>query len=137
MEVVLEMIDRAHKGPVCSSREWGSKVILRNVREKLKEHGLEKTCTPENPVNTNNDLADEFYSAGFELAVDQGLLCEETQRVIKVTDEELKDALKRAPSELILGEGPDRVTVKTRRPEEKTKLLWVSPLGIVVSEDFR
>ncbi len=131
----MEVLDRAHNGPICSSHEWESKIILKKVREKLKEHGLEKTCAPENPINADDGLADEFYRAGFELAVEMGLLCDETERIIKVTEEELKDAIDRTPKEVTLGEGPDRITMKGRKPEEMTKPLWLSPVGIVVSEE--
>jgi len=136
MDVILEMLDRAHNGPIYKIRDWDSKIILKEAREKLKEHGLEKTCSPENPINTDDGLADNFYRAGFELAVELGLLCIETERLIKVSDEELKEAIKKAPSEIVLGEGRDRITMKNRKPEEKTKPMWLSPVGIVISEDY-
>lgn len=134
MEIILEMLDRAHSGPIHNIREWDSKVILKKVREKLKEHGLEKTCTPENPISSDDSLADDFYRAGFELAIELGLLCVETERIIKVSDEELREAIKRAPSDILLGEGRERITMKSRKPEEKTKPTWLSPVGIVISE---
>ncbi len=135
MDTFLEMLDRAHTGPTASIREWDSRIILKKVREKLKEHGLEKTCTPDNPINSDDGLADEFYKGAFELAVDLGLLCMETERVIKLSEEELKEAIKKAPSKVELGDGNDRITIKSRKPEERTKPLWLSPVGIVVSEE--
>ena len=135
LDFLLEMIDRAHNGPINKIHEWDSRIILRKVREKLKEHGLEKTCTPQNPINSDDGLADEYYRAGFELAVDLGLLNVETERVIKLSDAELKEAIKRAPSEIVLGEGRERVVMESRRPEEKKKPTWLSPVGIVISEE--
>jgi len=90
VQALLDVLDRAHTGPVCSVKDWDTKVIPGKVSEKLSEHGLKGTCTPENPINTEDSLADEFWHAGFELAVDVGMLCLDTERVIKFTEEELK-----------------------------------------------
>ena len=133
---ILEILDRAHSGAVCPEKEWNIKVIPTKVSQKLKEHGLQGTCTPENPVNTDDALADEFFKAGFELAVEMGFLCLDTERVIKVTEEELIDAIRNAPREFVLGEGRDRVIFKHREVEDEFPPVNCSSLGIVVSEDI-
>ena len=133
---ILEVLDRANSGPICTDKEWNTKVIPKGIAEKLKEHGLSKTCDPNNPVNTDDGLADEFYRAGFEFAVETGILCQDTRRIIKLSEEELKLALKASPSELHLGVGLDGVTMRARKPEDKTIPIFGAPLGIVVSEDL-
>lgn len=116
----LKVLDRATQdGPLCKKKEW-DRVIMSKVPEKLKEHGLEKTYDPEVLVNTDLSLADSFWEAGFDLALDVGMLCMDTERVIKFTEEELKQAIKDAPSEFILGEGKDQVTFRNRSPEVTT-----------------
>ncbi len=129
-------MDRAHSGPTYTEKEWNTKVIPKGVAEKLKEHGLEKTCDPKNPINMDDGLADEFFKAGFEFAVETGMLCLDTRRVIKFSEEELKEVLKAAPSEVNLGQGSDRITMRERRPEDKTPPAFAAPLGIAVSEDL-
>ena len=133
---LLEVLDRAHTGPVCSVKDWDMKVIPGQVLEKLSEHGLKGTCTPENPINTDDGLADEFWRAGFELAVDVGMICLDTERVIKFTEEELNEAIKNAPTELVLGEGLDKVSMKARKPEDKIRPLYCAPIGVEISEDL-
>ena len=115
----IEVLDRAHSGPVCEPKDWDVRVIPGKVREKLKEHGLEGTCNRENPVNTDDGLADKYWEAGFELAVDLGMICLDTRRVIKFTEEELKDVIREAPREFVLGKGEDRVTIKKRVLEDR------------------
>jgi len=136
IQPLLDVLDRVHTGPVCSVKDWDTKVIPGKISEKLSEHGLKGTCTPENPINTDDSLADEFWHAGFELAVDVGMLCLDTERVIKFTEEELKEAIRNAPNEVILGEGLDKVLMKARKPEDKTLPLYCAPIGIEASEDL-
>ena len=81
---ILEILNRAHHGPMCTEKEWNTRVIPTNVSKKLKEHGLQQTFNPENPVNIDDTLADRFYKAAFELAVEMGFLCLDTERVVKV-----------------------------------------------------
>ena len=116
---MLEILDRAHRGPICALKEWNTKVIPTNVSRKLQEHGLKGTFDPTNPINTDDELADRFYKAAFELAVEMGVLCQNTERVIKVSEDELRRAVKNAPSQLFLGKGPDEVLLQHRQPEDK------------------
>ena len=132
----LEMLDRAHNGPVCSLKEWNTRVIPTNVSRKLKEHGLTGTCDSANPINTDDELADTFFKAGFELAVEMGVLCQDTERVIKVSEDELRRALKDAPSQLFLGKGVDEVLLKHRQPEDPYPAMGSSPTGVVMGEDI-
>jgi len=133
---ILEILKKAHNGPLCTASEWSFGVIPDKVSQKLKEHGLQGTFDPENPINTDDALADRFYKAGYELALEMGFLCLDTERVIKVTEDELKDALGNAPRELTLGKGRDAVVAKHREPEDKYPPLFVSPMGLLVSEEI-
>ena len=133
---ILETLNRAHTGPVHTPKEWDTRIIPRQAAKKVQEHGLQNTCSTENPINTDDTLADEFYKAGFEMAVETGLLCVDTERVINVTTNELQFALDSAPDELVLGKGTDAVVLKDRRPEDPIKPLLTAPLAIVVSEDI-
>src|SRR3972149_2029983 len=133
---ILQVLDRAHNGPVVSLKEWDSRVIPTKIASKLKEHNIRNTCNSENPVNTDDALADEFFKAGFELAVETGMLCQTTERVIEVTKEEILDGLKNAPSKLELGSGPDKILMQHRKPEDPIKPTIACPLSIEVSEDI-
>lgn len=133
----LEVLDRAHKGPFCEARNWDLKVIPAMVKEKLKKYELIGTFQPENPVNTDDGLADQFWKAGFELAVDTGMLCIETKRIIKFSEEELKEVVREAPSEIIAGTGEDRVTIISRKVEDRNSpMTMFGPMGIAFPEEL-
>ena len=133
---MLEILDRAHAGPICTLKEWNTRVISTNVSRKLQEHGLKGTFDPTNPINTDDKLADTFFKAGFELAVEMGVLCQNTERVIKVSEDELRTAIKNAPSQVFLGKGVDTVLLKHRQPEDKYPALGSAPTAVVVGEDI-
>lgn len=133
----IDILDRAHTGPVCEVKDWDMKIISAKVKEKLKEYGLGGTCSLENPINTDDGLADSFWKAGFDLAVDTGMLCTTTKRIIKFTDEELRDCLRGNPSEIYRGRDVDRSIIRNRFPDDKKVLFTlIGPFGHPVSEDL-
>jgi methylamine---corrinoid protein Co-methyltransferase len=133
---IYEILERAHKGEYCSSKDWDLKKVRGSVRRILKDHKLEGACDRDNPVNSDDDLADRFYQAGFELALELGYWVEDTERIIQVSQEELENALKFAPAELIVGEGNDATVLKARTPADPYFCKQACSLGITVSEDI-
>jgi methylamine--corrinoid protein Co-methyltransferase len=101
----------------------------------LKKYNIAKTVNPDNPVNTDMELADAFYQAGFELALELGMLDEENERIVKISEDELLCAIESAPAELELGFGKDKRIMKTRTPSDPYPALFGASLGITVSEE--
>lgn len=136
IEYFLETLDKVHNGPLCTLTDWNTKIIPRSVSRKLDEHHLRKTFDRDNPINSDDMLADEFFRAGFELAVEIGMLCQDTERIIKVTEDELKNAVQNAPGMFAIGEGVDRIILKARKPEDESRPIVRAPLGNRISEDI-
>lgn len=134
---IYEILERAHNGEYCTSKDWDLKKVRGSIRRILKDHGLEHTCDVNNPINTDYDLADRFYKAGFELALELGFWVEDTERIIQVSQEELETALKFAPSQVFVGEGKDGTWIKSRTPGDASyPCQQACSLGITVSEDI-
>ncbi len=134
-ERLLTVLERAHRGPICKQFDWDTRVIPGTIAAKLKEYGLQKTCDPRAPINQNLELADRYFQAAMDVATEVGMLCLDTQRVIKFSREELEAGLDAAPCEFALGEGNQRVLFKHRGLDDPTPPVWVSPLSIAVTED--
>ena len=133
----LDILDRAHTGEICKLKDWDMRVIPGKVKEKLKEYGLEKTVDLENPINIDDGLADEFWKAGFDLAVDVGMLCTSTDRIIKFSEEELRQSINDAQDEMPMGRGKDSFRIVTRRPSDgKHVSTWLGAFGIALDEDL-
>ncbi len=133
---IFEVLSRAQTGEYCTQKEWDTKKIPLTIRSILKEHELQNTCDTENPVNTDMELADKFYAAGYQAALELGYLCTDTDRIIAVSKEELDNALKFAPSEITVGEGKDATLIKSRTPSDPYPMKAATSLGITVSEDI-
>jgi methylamine--corrinoid protein Co-methyltransferase len=133
---ILDILDRAHNGPVADMKDWSNKILPGKVREKLKTYRLQGTFDRSNPINTDDALADEFFKAGFELALETGLYCLDTERLIQVREDEIQEALRNAPTDLVLGKGRDAVLVKHRRPEDPYPPFFMAPMGNMVSEEI-
>ena len=132
----MSVLDRAHSGPVCETFKWDTEVIPRSIAANLKKYDLLKTCNPDTPVNQDLELADRYFRAAVDTAVDVGMLCLDTHRVIKFSREEIEQGMKDAPSEFSLGEGKDIAVFKHRKISDPTKPIWICPLSIAVSEEL-
>ena len=47
VQKLLNNLDKVYSGPLCTVKEWDTKIIPGAIRSKLKAHGLEKTYDPE------------------------------------------------------------------------------------------
>lgn len=131
----LEILDRASKGSPARQLDWETGVVAPKVDEKLREYGLAGTFDPEKPINTDDGLAKDFYMAASELAVEVGRICLDTGRVVRVSHEELKDAIRGSPSRFSVGASGDRRVLKARRPDGRDAPKLCAPLAITVSEE--
>jgi len=134
----LEILKRAEQtGPICEENEWNLKVIPMKISEKLREYGLNKTYNKDNPIPSDDGLADDFWKAGFELAVDTGVLCMDSRRIIKFTESELKEFFKKLPKEVKEGAGKEEINIKIRNVEDKRPpVCFYGPIGIDITEDL-
>jgi methylamine--corrinoid protein Co-methyltransferase len=133
---IFEILERVHNGEYCSAKDWDIKKINRTIRRILQAYNLEKVCDPANPVNCDFDMADRFFEAGFAAALELGYWCEDTERIVKVSQDELEAALHYAPSEIFFGEGTDGTLMKSRTPGDPYPCKVTASLGITVSEEI-
>ncbi len=126
---------RAETGPIIPTREFELKVFFRKVQELVKKYGIK--YDPESLVPTDDDLIERVWKAGVELLVDVGILCTDTERVIKFNEQEVKDTIKHAPREVRLGTGKDAIVIAHRGIEDKRLPVIIGgPLGVPISEDI-
>lgn len=133
---LIEILARFKEGEPCSPRDWDNRIVPRTVRKILKEHELEKTYNPNEVINQDGALADRFFEAGLELAETIGVLCADTETILRFSKEELLTALRRAPSELTLGGGSDKFVMRSRKPEDPIKPIFATSLSIQIDEEL-
>ncbi|MCU0853204.1 MAG: monomethylamine:corrinoid methyltransferase [Thermoplasmata archaeon] len=118
MVQILDVMDKALNGKPMSESDYQLKLFAPKVQEKVREHKIK--YDPNNPIPSDNSMADELFEAGMELLLDVGAYCTSSGRVISYTEAEIKNALKEAPSKLHFGEGRDRKSLVKRNIEDKT-----------------
>jgi methylamine---corrinoid protein Co-methyltransferase len=134
---MLEILDRAHTGPIFTSERWDMEVVRKKSAAILETHKLKKTFNPEEPINCDDALADAFYAAGLDLAHEVGgIFCIDTERVIEVTAEEIADGIASQPGNVSLGSGKEQFTRRHRFPEDKTPPMFAALVGTPISEDI-
>ena len=80
---------------------------------------------------------DALFQAGLEMLVETGFYCQDLGRVLKITEDEVWEGIKRAPKQLILGEGRDIARFYPRRGNSPRKpVIQGGPTGSPISEDY-
>lgn len=133
---ILNSLDKARTAPRVLEADWDRKILPRTLKSIAKKYDLLGTCDTENPVNTDPELADAFFKAGWEAALELGFYCHDTESIIKVDEDELKRELKKAPSQFTIGKGTEARTVRSRRPSDGVEPIYTAPLSIQMDEEL-
>lgn len=135
MVSLFEICRRAETGPVVRESEFDKRIVPQRIRELVKEYDIR--YDPQEPIPTDDSLADDVFEAGKELLLDLGMLCIDTSRRITVSEDEVKEDLRAAPSRLKIGRGAQAIEIVPRGVEERSHPWLISPpSGIPISEDL-
>ena len=107
-----EMMERSKTGPHMDEEDFLPKLFTPTLRELIKKYEIK--YDPETPVPTDDHMADRIWQAAWELFREVGVYNTDTHRMIRVSDEEIKEALYTAKREYIVGSGKDAVSGKYR-----------------------
>ncbi len=111
-----EVLDRAiNTGPMLEPKEFDM-LIFKKASELVKEYDIR--YDPSTPVPSDDNLADELFEAGLRLYLETGTYCISSQRQIKFSEDEIKQALKDVPSKILIGEGAETRWLEKRDIED-------------------
>jgi len=113
---LVEIAERAMKGPKMPDMEWNMGLFKRSeelrTEHKIPEPGEDELfCYDE-------ELADRAFNAGVELLASLGLYCVSNSRIVKLSEEEVLNAVRALPSDVNVGQGRDLRTFFKRRIED-------------------
>ncbi len=116
-----EVLDRAiNTGPMLEPKEFDM-LIFNKATELIKEYDIK--YDPNIPVPSDDNLADALFEAGLRLYLETGTYCISNQRVIKFTEDEIKEALRDVTAKIIIGEGSETRWLEKRNIEDKNEPL--------------
>ncbi len=111
----LEVVKRALTGPLCTEREFDLKIFNSKLNEVVEEYGIK--YDPENPVPSDDTLADEVFDAALKFYSEIGTYCLDTHRIIRFDEGEIKEAIRYAKNSVKLGEGKEEKEFLSRKPD--------------------
>lgn len=117
MITLLEVAERAYVGPKMTENEWNMG-LFRKMQELEERHRLDYSG-PEMFFAAPDDYADRAFQAAVDFFVERGVYCVTTNRVLRFTEEEVREAIKEAPREITVGAGRDARTIRKREVEDQ------------------
>jgi len=127
-----EIVDRTMTGPIMKEDEFENEFFPTKIAEIVAKHKIE--YDPEEPIMSDPGMADEIFQAGLELLVEVGLYCKDTKRIVKFTEEEIKEVIRTRKSEVTFGKDRDAITLKPRAPGDKQHPYTFFPAGILTRD---
>jgi methylamine--corrinoid protein Co-methyltransferase len=112
----LDVCERAEQGPLMTEKDFELKVFMPQLRKVVSSYGI--SYDRDLPVPADDAAADNLYLAALDFLAMVGVYCQDTNRVIQFTEEEIRDAVSAAPGECFVGEGKDAGVFRTRRPDD-------------------
>ncbi len=93
-------------GPMMSGKDWDM-ALFKKMSELVKEYEIKCPDDPSIWINTDDSLADAAWQAAVDFVVDVGCFCLDRGRVVKFSEEEVKEAIRSMQKEVVMGEDKD------------------------------
>lgn len=129
---LLEILERSATGPMLSENEFNMRVS-KKLREVVKDYGIK--FDRDILVPSDDGLVDDVFKAGMDFCYEVGTYCMDTERMIRLTEEEVKEGVKNAPHNAYFGEGKEAKAFIPRQPESKENPWCHVGAGMVVSSE--
>ena len=129
-----EILERSHTGPVMEEDDFLPKLFTPTLKKIVKKYEIK--FDPAVPVPADDDLADRVWQAGWELFREVGVYNTDTHRIIKVSDDEIREALYTARGRFWVGEGKDAVLWEHRDVEDPRPPFCIMSPDITCNEEY-
>jgi methylamine--corrinoid protein Co-methyltransferase len=130
----LDIFKRSQTGPYMSEMDF-ELAFNQKLNETVKKYAIK--YDPEHPIPRNDQMADDLFQAGLEFYEKIGTYCVDSQRVIKVSKEEILEALATAPTDPVFGEGKDAKTLRVRPPEsDLPPWCFIGAVGAACTDEY-
>ena len=130
---ITDVYERFIKGKKVPEADWDYKIIPETATAMKEKYHLN---FGDKFVPEDNETKNNLFQAGLDMLCTRGFYCQDLGRVMKFTEEEIWEGIKRAPKKLILGEGRDIARFYPRHGNAPIKpVIQGGPTGSPVSED--
>lgn len=129
----LNVYERALDGPLMTEQDFDIKVFIPQLRKVVKGFGIE--YDPENSVPSDDAAVQNLFNAAVEFLSQVGIYCQDTNRVIHFSREEIMDAIQDAPGRCLVGEGKEAGVFEMRTPDDRRQPWLHVGSGIVATSE--
>jgi methylamine---corrinoid protein Co-methyltransferase len=131
----LDILDRAHSGPKMTRKDWDFDIVTMLTRNLVKKYNL--SWDKHEIIPGDPSVSDRVFQAGLELAIQAGVYCMDTGRIIQFEPGELENGIDFMPEVLVLGEGKDARTLIARTPgDSQPPIVWAGNPGAPIPEEL-
>jgi methylamine--corrinoid protein Co-methyltransferase len=128
-----EFMRRTEQGEIVQEKEFDRKIGA--VAAELVET-YDVRYTPDDPVPSDDGLADRIFEAALELFVRLGVFVMDTRKVVRFSREETLQSVSEAPERVVYGSGNEAVVVSHRGVEDiRDPVVFFSAVGTPVDEE--
>ena len=85
---MLDIYERAVKGPIMSEKDFDMKVFLPTVKDIVKKYDIR--YDKDNPVPSDDAAADNLFEAALEFMARVGVYCQGTNRIMQFSENEIQ-----------------------------------------------
>jgi hypothetical protein len=128
------MIERSKTGPHMEEDEFLPRLFTPTLKKLIKKYEI--AYDSQTPVPTDDHMADRIWQAAWELVREVGVYNTDTHRMIRVSDDEIKEALYTVQNEYWVGSGKDAVLWKYRAIEDRRPPFCILSPDITCNEEF-
>lgn len=118
---LLDIAERTQKGRKMAEDAWNMS-LFHKISELVKRYEIPNYTSDTPFLNLDDKLPEKAFQAGVDLLVEHGVYCITTGRVLEFSKQEVLDAIKECPKEIVVGEGKDARVMKQRQVEGKEPL---------------
>ncbi|WP_455363301.1 monomethylamine:corrinoid methyltransferase [[Eubacterium] cellulosolvens] len=129
-----EVLDRAETGPICVEKDFELKVLVPKLKQVIKQYDIR--VDPENPVPSDDSLADDLWKAALDLYLEVGTLCTSTHRRMLFDESEIREAMKNFPGRFVVGYGKDSREMFQRKAEDPRRPFCLFSPDITCDEEL-
>ena len=128
------VVNRVFTGKICNEKEFDINLVSGKLNELVNKYDI--IYDSENPVPSDDALADRIFEAAIEFYEHVGTYCPDTERRIIFSKDEILQALATAPENPVFGGGKDANVFMARKPEcEIPPWCFVGAAGTPVSSE--
>ena len=114
--------------------EFLPRLFTPTLKKLIKKYEI--AYDSQTPVPTDDNMADRIWQAAWELVREVGVYNTDTHRMIRVSDDEIKEALYTVQNEYWVGSGKDAVLWKYRAIEDRRPPFCILSPDITCNEEY-